>query len=148
MTSPATCNAVPSMGWNPEVMALRCLLVDDNSGFLDAARVLLERQGIEVVAAASTGDEAHRLAKELRPDVILVDIDLGGESGFDVTRRLTQETRLPPWSVILISTHSQRDFADLIAESPAIGFLSKSRLSADAIHALLEGDRGNGGART
>jgi DNA-binding NarL/FixJ family response regulator len=126
-------------------MALRCLLVDDSSGFLEAARVLLERQGIEVVGAASTGDEALRLVGELKPDVALVDIDLGPESGFDLARRLAKETS---HRVILISTHSEADFADLIAESPAIGFLSKSQLSATAIHELLGEDRGNERART
>ena len=134
------------MAWNPEVVALRCLLVDDSSGFLDAARVLLERQGIDVVGAASTGDEALRLVGELQPDVALVDIDLGRESGFNLARRLALETSLH--RVILISTHSEADFADLIAESPAIGFLSKSQLSATAIHELLGEDRGNERART
>jgi two-component system, NarL family, nitrate/nitrite response regulator NarL len=142
----ATCNADRRMAWNPEVMALRCLLVDDSSGFLQVARALLERQGIDVVGAASTGDEALRLVGELQPDVALVDIDLGPESGFDLARRLARETSLH--RVILISTHSEDDFADLIAESPAIGFLSKSQLSATAIHELLGGDRGNEGVRT
>lgn len=136
------------MTWNPEPMALRCLLVDDNAGFLEAARVLLSRQGIEIVGTASTGAEAHRLAAELQPDVVLVDIDLGGESGFELARDLTRETSPRPSSVILISTHSESDFADLIAESPAVGFLSKSNLSANAIHELLGGGRGNEGVRT
>lgn len=136
------------MTWNPEPMALRCLLVDDNAGFLEAARVLLSRQGIEIVGTASTGAEAHRLAAELQPDVVLVDIDLGGESGFELARGLTRETSPRPSSVILISTHSESDFADLIAESPAVGFLSKSNLSANAIHELLGGGRGNEGVRT
>lgn len=136
------------MTWNPEPMALRCLLVDDNAGFLEAARVLLSRQGIEIVGTASTGAEAHRLAAELQPDVVLVDIDLGGESGFELARDLTRVTSPRPSSVILISTHSESDFADLIAESPAVGFLSKSNLSANAIHELLGGGRGNEGVRT
>ena len=76
------------------VMTLRCLLVDDNEPFLEAARVLLRKQGIDVVGVASTGAEALRLADELRPDVVLVDIDLGGESGFELTRQLTQESSL------------------------------------------------------
>ena len=144
---PATCNAEDQMAWNPWVMALRCLLVDDNEPFIEAARVLLRRQGIDVVGAASTGAEALRLAGELRPDVVLVDIDLGGESGFELTRQLA-EASLASSSVILISTHSEADFADLIAASPAIGFLSKSHLSAEAIHELLGGDRGNEPVRT
>ena len=145
---PATCNAEDHKAWNPDVMTLRCLLVDDNEPFLEAARVLLRKQGIDVVGAASTGAEALQLADELRPDVVLVDIDLGGESGFELTRQLTQESSLASSSVILISTHSEGDFADLIAASPAIGFLSKSQLSAEAIHELLGGDRGNEPVRT
>jgi DNA-binding NarL/FixJ family response regulator len=135
------------MAWNPELMALRCLLVDDSPGFLEAARVLLGRQGVEIVGAASAGAEAIRLAGELQPDVVLVDIDLGGESGFELARRLTRETSLQPSSVILISTHSESDFADLIEESPAIGFLSKSHLSANAIRELFGGVHGNEGVR-
>lgn len=127
---------------------MRCLLVDDNEPFIEAARVLLMKQGIDVVGAASTGAEAFRLVGELRPDVVLVDIDLGGESGFELTRRLTEEASRAVSSVILISTHSEADYADLIAASPAIGFLPKSHLSAEAIHKLLGGDRGTEPVRT
>ncbi len=116
---------------------LRCLIVDDSRHFLDAARGLLERQGIGVVGVASTGAQALRQADELGPDVTLVDLDLGGESGFEVARRLQQNSGRPRVPVILISTHAEQDYADLIAASPAIGFLSKPALSADAIRELL-----------
>jgi DNA-binding NarL/FixJ family response regulator len=116
---------------------LRCLIVDDSPPFVQAARGLLERQGITVVGAASTSDEALQEARRLRPDVTLVDIDLGGESGFDVVRRLRHEADLANPRTILISTHAEQDFADLIAASPAAGFLSKSTLSADAIRGVL-----------
>jgi DNA-binding NarL/FixJ family response regulator len=124
-------------------MNVRCLIVDDSRRFLDAARGLLERQGLTVVGEASTGAEALRLAVELRPDVTLVDIDLGGESGFEVARRLSQQAATTAARMILISTHSEEDYAELIAASPAIGFLSKSDLSGGAIRALLgsQGDR-------
>ena len=69
-------------------MTLRSLLVDDNPRFLAAARELLEREGIEVVGIASTIDDAVRLVGCLSPDVCIVDIDLGDESGFDLARRL------------------------------------------------------------
>jgi DNA-binding NarL/FixJ family response regulator len=124
-------------------MPLRCLIVDDNTGFLEAARVLLDRQGLDVVGLASTGAEALRLANELRPDVALVDINLGEESGFDVARFLFEEEELAPLSLVLISTHSEDDFADLIAQSPAVGFLSKSELSAAALEDVVQG-RGGG----
>jgi CheY-like chemotaxis protein len=118
-------------------MELRCLIVDDSPRFLSAARGLLEREGMVVVAVAMNGDDAVRRAKELGPDVTLVDIDLGGESGFEVVRRLTRETELPPSSVILVSTHAEEDYAELISASPVAGFLPKTRLSAPAIRDLL-----------
>jgi DNA-binding NarL/FixJ family response regulator len=110
---------------------LRCLIVDDNPSVLIAARGLLERQGLRVVGVASNTAEAVRLIAELSPDFVLVDIDLGGESGFELTRQL-EGVR-----VILISTHAERDYADLIEASPAIGFLAKSELAASAILAIL-----------
>jgi len=123
---------------DPEPM-LRCLLVDDSPRFLDAARGLLERQGIAVVGVASTSAEALRRAVALRPDVILVDLDLGGESGLELARRLHRQDGQVPTPVILISTHAEQDYAELIAASPAIGFLPKTALSGDAIRDLLAG---------
>jgi DNA-binding NarL/FixJ family response regulator len=123
---------------------VRCLIVDDSPRFLHAARGLLERQGICVVGLASTGAEALRQAAELRPDVALVDIGLGRESGFEVARRLRREVDLAGLRVILISTHDEQDYADLITTSPAIGFIPKSALSAGVIRDLLEA---GGGAR-
>jgi DNA-binding NarL/FixJ family response regulator len=105
---------------------IRCLIVDDSQPFLDAARLLLERQGVTVVGVATTSAEGLRLEEELRPDVVLVDIRLGRESGFDVARRLSS-------TVILISTHSQNEYAEEIAASPAAGFIPKTQLSASAI---------------
>jgi DNA-binding NarL/FixJ family response regulator len=116
-------------------MALRCVIVDDSPGFVDAARSLLERQGLTVAGAASSCAEALRLTAELRPDVVLVDIDLGGESGFELARRLDRVAAPAP--VILISTHSEDDYAELIADSPALGFLAKTAISATAIQHLL-----------
>ena len=119
-------------------MPIRCLVVDDSPSFLDAARVLLEREGLTIAGVASTGAEAIREAEALRPDVILLDISLGDESGFDVARQLVEDGRVGGATVILISTHSSADFEDLIAESPAAGFVPKAELSANAIRAFLE----------
>jgi CheY-like chemotaxis protein len=124
---------------------LRCLIVDDNPHFLEAARVLLEREGAVVVGVASTGAEAIERIQELSPDVTLLDIDLGGESGFEVARRLHQQAASP---VILISTYAEEDYADLIAASPALGFLAKSALSASAVRDLLESGGGRHGTVT
>jgi CheY-like chemotaxis protein len=119
-------------------MPLRCLIVDDNADFLAAATELLEGEGISVVGVASTCRGAIQQAEQLRPDLTLVDIDLGAESGFDIARRLAQDGGRPASSVILISTYAERDFAEMIEASPVIGFLSKPDLSARAIYAMLE----------
>jgi DNA-binding NarL/FixJ family response regulator len=128
-------------------MALRCLIVDDSPRFLDAARGLLERQGITVVGVASNSAEALLRAEELQPDVTLVDIDLGGESGLKLAIRLRREAGAAWSSVILISAHAERDYAELIAASSAVGFLPKTALSARAIQDLLHshGDSNSGG---
>jgi CheY-like chemotaxis protein len=113
---------------------LRCFIVDDNAQFLAAARALLEGQDVVVVGVASGSDGALLRIGQLRPDVVLVDIDLGDESGFDVARRIDEAVGLP---VVLISTYAESDVTELVAESPAVGFLSKSDLSGAAIAALL-----------
>jgi DNA-binding NarL/FixJ family response regulator len=123
---------------------LRCLIVDDSPGFLAAARDLLEREGLEVVGVASNGTEAIQRIQELHPDVTLLDIDLGPESGFEVARRVHQQANHATAPVILISTRAEQDYADLIAASPVLGFLAKSDLSASAVRNLLE-SRGEGG---
>jgi DNA-binding NarL/FixJ family response regulator len=120
-------------------MAFGVLIVDDNQLFLEAARALLEREGLRVVGVAATSAEALQGAEELRPEVILVDITLGDESGFDLARRLAGQWPGGGPTVILISTHSGADFADLIAESPAAGFVPKPELSADAIRRIVNG---------
>jgi DNA-binding NarL/FixJ family response regulator len=120
---------------------LRCLLVDDNRLFLAAAQALLETEGMVVVDTVSTIAEARRQADRLRPDVALVDIKLSGESGFDLARDLAGQA--PPTPVILVSTHDEDEYADLIAASPAIGFVSKARLSARAVEQLVVAYGGN-----
>jgi DNA-binding NarL/FixJ family response regulator len=119
---------------------LRCLIVDDNASFLDAATNLLEREGLDVVGVASTADGALQQADELRPDLVLLDIVLGTESGFDVSRRLSEA--YPETTVILVSTHAEADFADLIADAPVAGFVSKSDLSGVAVLKLASETRG------
>jgi two-component system, NarL family, nitrate/nitrite response regulator NarL len=118
-------------------MPMRCLIVDDNQSFLEAARALLERQGLTVAGVASTIAEALRLAEAVRPDVALVDIWLGDESGFELARRLVENDQGDA-TVVLTSTHAEEDVADLISDSPAAGFLPKSELSADAIRRIAD----------
>jgi DNA-binding NarL/FixJ family response regulator len=114
------------------------LIVDDNEQFLGAARVLLEGEGMRVVGVASTAAEALRQADELRPDVVLVDIMLAHESGFELTRRLRAHDPACKTATILISMHTEADFVDLIDDCAASGFVPKSQLSAKAIRRIID----------
>jgi len=105
--------------------------------FLDAATELLAREGLEVVGTATTSADAIRRAEELRPDVTLVDIDLGYEDGFELAEALSDDVAADS-SVILVSTHSEEEFGELIAASPALGFIAKTQISARAIRELLD----------
>jgi DNA-binding NarL/FixJ family response regulator len=117
--------------------ALRCVIIDDNPDFLDAAADFLSHHGITVVGSASTIAEALSCVAQLRPDVTVVDISLGDESGFHLAEQLACEPTSPP--VVLTSSQSEEEFADMIAVSPAIGFVPKVGLSPDALRRLLGG---------
>jgi CheY-like chemotaxis protein len=123
-------------------MALRCLLIDDDARFVDAAKAFLEGEGL-TIDTASTGPEGVRRIGERAPDVVLLDIRLGRDSGFDVARRLhaawpAQGSPQGRPRIILISTYSEADFGNLIRASPVLGFIAKAALSARAIHELLK----------
>jgi CheY-like chemotaxis protein len=115
---------------------LTCLVVDDSPDFLEAARQLLGDDGVGVVGFAATSDQAVEQVLALRPDVALVDIDLGIESGLDVARRLAEIPDGGP-PVILISAESGSELAELIDASGALGFISKTDLCGHAIRRLL-----------
>jgi chemotaxis response regulator CheB len=119
---------------------MRCLIVDDSADFVEAARHLLEHGGIKVVGVASTSVEALRCFEQQRPDVTLIDVNLGRENGFKLAEQLHRSGFPAP--VILISTQAEHDFADMIATSPAIGFLAKFALTAGAIRDLVGGPAG------
>ncbi|MGH3961282.1 response regulator [Mycobacterium sp.] len=114
---------------------LQCVIIDDNRDFVDAAARLLEQQNISVVGVAGSSSEALQCLQAVRPDVTLVDIELGAESGFELVEQLNRISPTAP--VILISTHAEQDLAELIAASPAVAFLPKAILSAGAIREVL-----------
>jgi two-component system nitrate/nitrite response regulator NarL len=124
-------------------MALRCLLVDDSALFLNAAAKLLQRQGLDVVGVASTPAEALKRLRELEPDVTIIDVNLDGASGFDLASRLAASTAGAGTPMILTSSRSEEDLAELIAVTPVLGFVPKTQLSADAIRDFLT-DRSHG----
>lgn len=122
---------------------LRCVIVDDSPHFLEAARRLLGEEGVTVVGVASDIARAVRQIALLRPDVVLVDIDLGAESGLELTRRLHCETGPSAPPVVLVSQHAEEDYGELVRQSPAVGFLAKAALSGDAIRTLLTQEDGH-----
>jgi len=117
---------------------MRCLIVDDSADFRDAASAMLERAGISVVGKASNSAEALKYCEDLHPDVALVDVELGGEDGFEVAERLERAGSADHLAVILVSTYAESDLEEMIDASPAVGFLQKFSLSPDAIRNLLK----------
>jgi DNA-binding NarL/FixJ family response regulator len=107
------------------------LIVDDHAGFRRRARRALEAEGYDVVGEAPTGAAGIAAAAELAPDVVLLDVHLPDASGFDIASRLLART------VVLISTHDRRDYAELISRSGATGFLAKDQLCGAALEALV-----------
>jgi CheY-like chemotaxis protein len=138
---PASLHAIGSLLLHTERVRagerMRCVIVDDNRDFLDAASRLLEHQGISVVAVATSSAEGVQRVEELRPDVTLVDIDLGEESGFDVVEKLHRNGSGAAVPTILISTHAEDDYAEMVAASPALAFIPKAALSGSAIRDVL-----------
>ena len=131
-------------GMMQPVQTLRCMIVDDSRAFLTIAALVLERDGVAVVATATGSAEALECLERLGPDVMLVDIRLGGESGFDLVRAIHRQpwVAVPAPAVILMSAYDERDFADQVAASPASGFLPKWNLSAAAIRDVTGRGRG------
>ncbi len=123
-------------------VSLRCLIVDDNEAFLAAATTMLEREGVTVIGTSSSSADAVRSVDALRPDVVLVDVSLGEENGFDLARVLDQDHHAGGAAIVLISTRSRTELAELIDRSPARGFIAKADLSGEAIRSLLEQGRG------
>jgi DNA-binding NarL/FixJ family response regulator len=117
------------------IVTLSCLIIDDSEKFLASATRLLSLQGVSVIGRASTGDEALRLAAALRPDVTLLDVELGDEDGIEVARRLTSGGLSA--MVILISLRDRNELTELMAGSGAIGFLRKDALDAQAVADLI-----------
>lgn len=102
---------------------------------------MLERSGFSVVGAVGDIESALAAFHGSRPDVVLVDIDLGGQSGFDAVTALAAADSAKQTTLILVSTHDEDDFSELVAASPAAGFISKFALSAAAIGEIVAARR-------
>lgn len=118
-------------------MAVRVLIVDDNAPFRALARAVLVSDGFDVVGEAGDGDGALTTARDVRPDVVLLDVQLPGADGFGVAEALAGQPAAPV--VVLVSSRSRTDYGHRIAASAAVGFIPKAELSGDALRLVLGG---------
>lgn len=123
---------------------MRCAIVDDCGRFVESARRVLEQQGISVVGVASNSAEAIRLVAECRPEVTLVDIVLGGESGFDLIDDVERSGLADHMIMICVSTYAADDFAETVADSAAVAFVTKNELCGDIIREIWRSNRHQG----
>ena len=120
---------------NRHQMPMTVLIVDDHASFRTVARKLLEHLGYRVVGEARDGESALEAARELQPDVVLLDVQMPGIDGFEVAARLTAGDDGP--AVVLVSTRDGLDFGGLVVESGARGFIAKDDLSGPTLAELL-----------
>src|SRR2546423_15479739 len=118
-----------------EGMAWSVLIVDDHEGFRAGARALLEAEGFEVLGEAADGESAVEQARRLRPQVVLLDIQLPGIDGFAVAEELAAEPSAP--AVVLNSSRSAAAFRSRLASTPARGFITKSEFTGECLSSLL-----------
>lgn len=112
------------------------LIVDDHQLFRAAARMLLESEGYDVVGEAADGTAALTAAGELRPELVVLDVQLPDMTGFDVSRRLAAAGFTG--RVVLVSSRAAAEYGELVADSGALGFIAKDELSGASLARLLE----------
>ncbi len=111
------------------------LIVDDHADFRACAREFLEAEGFEVVGEAADAASAITAARELAPDVILLDIQLPDTNGVEAAKQIDRRAGRP--AIVLISSRDASYLAGDLSDSPACGFIPKSELSGAAVRALV-----------
>ena len=116
-------------------MSVRVLIVDDQAPFRDVARTVVElTEGFEVVGEVETGEDSVTSARELRPDLVLMDVNLPGISGLEATREILADVvETKPVVVLVLSTYEADEYAPRAAEAGAAAFISKSEFSPDRL---------------
>jgi CheY-like chemotaxis protein len=118
-----------------EAVPKTVLIVDDHPSFRATAHAMLEAEGFSVVGEAKNGAEALELTTTLRPDVVLLDVQLPDLDGFEVARRLSSNGTSS--AIVLVSSRDAADFGGLIGASGAVGFVPKGELTGAALRTLL-----------
>ena len=115
-------------------MPATVLIVDDHDGFRSVARMLLESSGYEVIGEAEHGASALAAVRDLKPDLILLDIQLPDSDGFVLSRELA-DAGDPP-AIVLISSREESDYGDEVSKAPVLGFIHKPELSGASLAAI------------
>ncbi|OPY12869.1 MAG: Oxygen regulatory protein NreC [Syntrophus sp. PtaB.Bin001] len=120
-------------------MSINVLLADDHKIVRDGLRILIEARNMNVVAEAENGQKAINLARELHPNIVIMDISMPDMNGIDATRKIISE--LPETKVIALSMHADRHFVTGMLEAGASGYLLKDcafEELVNAIHTVLD----------
>jgi DNA-binding NarL/FixJ family response regulator len=117
-------------------MPSRILIVDDHPSFRATVRTLLLADGFEVVGEAEDGRSALEAVEKLRPDLVLLDVQLPDMDGFAVIHELYRRKSYAP-KIVLTSSHDESDFGPIVARCGAAAFVPKGELSGAALRAVL-----------
>lgn len=121
---------------------VRVLIVDDQTPFREASRMVIElTDGFEVIGEADNGEQAIALAASLQPDLVLMDVQMPGIDGIEATRRICRLDNPP--RVLVMSTHESGDYEGIAQAAGAVGFVPKSQFTMDTLEAVWAEAQGN-----
>jgi DNA-binding NarL/FixJ family response regulator len=124
-------------------MTVRVLIVDDQEPFRLAARMVVDAtDGFDVVGEAETGESSVEMARELSPDLVLMDVNLPGINGLDATRQILSEPSNAV-VVLLLSTYEEEEYAPRAAECGAAAYIPKAVFGPDKLEAAWAAANGS-----